>query len=768
MIEIKIKNEPVDLPADFSIEIEDSSPVFNDRGSQSIPATIPATPKNCRLLGFPTRLDSGTDINGTNVKTEVIAGAYMRSGIMNITDAGKTEGITFNVGFGNSEAYMKWKDKKLPEISGLPTFIPDDSDRGGGYPIEWLMDDMYHLYVGADPQADDLAVFPVAINNESLGSGDSEKIYWEILNVPGNRGMEQPTHVNRIINGVETLVTVPAGYCVSPFLRVWRILELVFDDLGLRITQNPFRENLELARLVVLNNAADAACPGEIRYADLLPDCTIDEFLNALWVRFGLVYSINTDAGEVSLGLLRDILRSSHPEDIDRYRAGNEKISYNAAQYVTLSAKTSIEGAEPSHERFEDFSRGLDINNIHLGAHISEWLYKPDPENPSWDGDTQEYRSGSFLAREFVSGQWYKLDTENGIVKEASSGFFNWDPNSEGLSPLELSSEDECVPIRRVKNTGTGTGNVFNDHCPVYLVGSRHYHSFIKGSDSEEKNGDSTPLAFMFAYTTGHKTIGRLNAEDGDGQKIKLDDGSIPTLSLYFQFKDGLFANFWTDYDEILRHGNRTVELQSCFNKVELSQLDFLKVYRLNGIRCLIDTVGFSLPASKSVPVQLKLRTIQTQGTYDIKKEQNIPDFTAAARHLEWGLLEESYGDALDSVVNRTAAAVKYRTDNNYTDHGSLGDYWTIDRNSPELRSMERGFLTWMNDPDLPVPGWVGAINERKYSAILCYDIYEIHDMSTGPDEDDWERDEVPIGTVELIVEYKVKLVARWVNDDVL
>ena len=30
-----------DLPKDFSTEIEDSSPIYNERGSQSIAATIP-------------------------------------------------------------------------------------------------------------------------------------------------------------------------------------------------------------------------------------------------------------------------------------------------------------------------------------------------------------------------------------------------------------------------------------------------------------------------------------------------------------------------------------------------------------------------------------------------------------------------------------------------------------------------------------------------------------------------------------------------------
>lgn len=45
MLEIRINNEPLDIPAGFSVEIEDTNPIFNERGSQSIPATVPASAK---------------------------------------------------------------------------------------------------------------------------------------------------------------------------------------------------------------------------------------------------------------------------------------------------------------------------------------------------------------------------------------------------------------------------------------------------------------------------------------------------------------------------------------------------------------------------------------------------------------------------------------------------------------------------------------------------------------------------------------------------
>lgn len=92
MLEIRINNEPLDIPAGFSVEIEDTNPIFNERGSQSIPATVPASAKNERLLGFPSRIDTGRDPNQPEVIAVVSDGAYIRRGIANVTSAGVPKG----------------------------------------------------------------------------------------------------------------------------------------------------------------------------------------------------------------------------------------------------------------------------------------------------------------------------------------------------------------------------------------------------------------------------------------------------------------------------------------------------------------------------------------------------------------------------------------------------------------------------------------------------------------------------------------------------
>lgn len=769
-MEIIVDGEALDLQSDFSMEIEDTNPIYNDRGSQSVPATVPATRRNSLLLGFPQRIDAGSDPNLPERSVEVRDGGYIRSGKLNVTDAGRDEGITFNIGFDNSTVYAKWQVKKLGELSGLPIYLP--SRMQDVATVELLLDDMYRIYRFPEPQTDDFAIFPVAVNNESTGSDSAKQVYWEILNVAGSTGIRQPKTVKRLIDGTVTEVNVPDGYMVTPFLRVWRVLELIFSDIGVSVPCNPFKDALELSRLVVLNNAADACCRGEIRYADLMPDCTVEEFMNALWVRFGLIYNINFNTGSVSLELIKDILDKQPSMTVDNKLSGAPKIIYGDRQYVKLSAQTSIDGAAPSHERFEDFAKGVDMSHVPMGHDVQLWQHPTRPGEPWWFGDIQddvinpvEEGESSFFAYEFITGTWYRLDATNGSVRASSSSFFNWDPQPEGLSALELSSDDEFVPVAWVSNVGTGAGPSHNDWCPCYLFGARHYHSYIKGSDGSEGDGDSTPLAFMFAYTRYHKTIGRLTPEDDTGQRMTLDDGTIPSLSLLFQFKDGLFNRFWSKYDEILRHGNRSVEAQVNFSRSELFSLNTINVVRLGNIRCLIDTVNYSIPSGKNVSVEMKLRTIQTQGEYDIMKEQNVPDFAAAARHLEWRLKTETYGPGLDTAPIRASAVEKYTEESGYTPHGTQGDYYCLGGDGMIMKSITRGIPVWQTDTSLIKPTGAGQRIMRKYNAFITYDVYEIHDLGYDGVAERWELSDDPIGEVTVSVEYDVTLVARLVTD---
>ena len=850
MIKISTSGGTLDLPQGFRMTVEEMSPIYNDRGTQTLPATIPLTPNNTRLLGAPWRLDTARNPNNPVTRVTVTEGGWIRAGKANVTAAGRSSGVTMSIGFDNSEVYTEWRTRKLPDLQNLPVWIPEGD---GDTPVNRVERALWKIYRHSDAIRPDLAIFPIAVSHTTKESQNEAGVnttlnYWEVLNLPVSN-YQMPRTVTRLINDEKTAVNVPEGYGVTPFIRVWRALELVFEDLGYRITHNPFKEDPQLARLVMLNNCADTICTGRVSYRDLMPDSTVEEFLNALWVRFGLVWVIN--GTEVEMRLIRDILTGDAAQDLTPYMAGAELINYNAAQYLKLSAGTSIEGAAPAAERFEEFTRGFDLGNIAMGNNVAGWRATGDRTAPQWDGDIYDSlydegdryeptdpddgrydweqpdwwedewddrygedpydgrdddwdddrdddredfdyepysRSASRAARaasssnrnsyiltankilawEFVTGCWYKLDATNGrTVLESSSSFFNWDPQPAGLEALELTSADECVPIGKV-NTRDMPEIIFVDYAPLYLTGSRHYHTYIADTDSESAE-TQTPLSFMWAYEVANKTIGRLTGEDLSGKQITLADGTTPEYSLYFQFKDGLFAKFWQRYDEILRHGNRSVEIDMNIDRADLISLDMAAPVRLRGVRCLIDRYSYTLPAGRKIPVEMTLRTIMTQGDYDIKREQNIPDFSISQRNLEWvyDKSEIELDDRMfDTPLLRRRAVEKWLAEH--------PDYTPTP--SPDGPGMQTVLAPWsalyttlsVSDDCYQIPDGIPAPTSDTQrmtvtkQAIVRFEIYELYADNIDSDQPDIAVLR-KLGYVQIEANYEAVFRAAWI-----
>ena len=741
MIKILIKGEALDLPDGFSMAVEDTNPIFNDQGSQSIPATIPPTRRNNRLTDYPGRVDNSENPNDPERTCIIENGAYQRRGTLNYTSANSRDGITFNVGFDNSTAYEKWKNKKLTELSTLPTWTHSS--------LALLMSDLNDIYHSANPKTQPLAVFPLvtAIDKEgwltaSFNILDKEKV--EVLNMWTRTAMQYKelksvSKVTRTIDGTVTEVSVPDNYGFTPFVRVWRVLELIFSDLGMSIVKNPFKTDNDLARLVVLNNCADSCCHQDVNYTDLMPDVTVEAFMAALWARFGLVYHVDFSTCRVTLDFIGSIIGKPVQRDLSGIISEPPVVNYDKGKYIKLSASTSIEGAEPETERFEDFFKNFDVSQMS-------------------DTGSVENENVRFMFHRRTA-VWSRYDKVNKKSKEGSTSFFHWDPQTPGIEAEEITSDDEWVPVShiQIRNTGVGSYDDYADDVPFYLKGMRHNHSYIKGSDGPE--GGETPLAFMFAFTgieAGYdSTQGRFASVTGDTFK----NGTQHTTSLLFQFKGGLFDKYWRQYDEILRHGARTIELKGRLKLQEVQQLDMFSPVMFCGVRCLIDTVNYSLPGGKEVAVDIKLRTIQTQGTYDIAAEQNIPDFTLLDTNYYWAYQSDTLQTVYNSGESKRAAIQAWEKAN--PDYQAPNIYtWP---GLAEPVSVEKIGLTWDSDP-YNADGTcytAGQTRTRQYQARATYEIWELYDVSEGDQEHfETEPGEIPLGRITITITYTVTLVS--------
>ena len=604
MLKIETSKGVLDLGGELTLQVEEKSPVMNERGSQSLPATVPATPRNMLIMGFPHRLD-GVEVPLAGDKSCMVSdGVYHRRGVMNLVNASRSEGITLNVGFDNSEAYEAWKKRRLNELS-LPVLGEGDVED-----LADLLQDAYDHGGG-----DDFAVFPIAVAREEISSNNVNTVYWGLLNCVENgvlvwraRTQEQP------VDGTVKNVSLPSGYGVTGFLYVWRVLELAFADLGYMIDSNPFKgtDAGDLAQLVVLNNVADAICTGYLNYSDLMPDCEVQAFLQALKVRFGLIYLLNQDTRRVRIELIKDIIVQRPINDLTAWQTEWPMVSYETRKQLKLSAKTSLYNAAPVNERLEDYVKTLPLSSITTAE--------------EFDPNSMVAHPSAFIL-ERVTGKLYKWDENNHAYSDSISGFFSWDPQTNGVETEELSSEDECVPMV----------NIEGRYLPGYITGAVHRHTYIKGCENDKEKNE-TPLAFVISYGQ-------------EGRITPPADATGKRLSLLFQWGDGLFSQFWMGYDDLLRRAFNKVEVSMRMSAVNLLKLDLLKPVKYQGQPMLIDGFDYTLPMLHNVQVSMIMRTMRPVG--DSAAEQIMPDIGPSTPTWKWVFYRSNIDEQIERLINR-------------------------------------------------------------------------------------------------------------------
>ena len=609
---IEILGQDLDMPAGFSIQIDDTNPMTNERGSQSVPVTVPPTPRNLRLLAFAGRLEHESP---QTIPCRVVEGAYVRTGQINVVSAHRQQGITFNIGFDESEAYSKWKQTKLNSLECPKEEYESHSD-------------MYdHLMAVRRSQVQaPYHIFPITVKQQDVQvDGESRKYYTRLNNFYNEWNWEERDETT-VIDGAITTIHLPEGYGVVPFLKVGVVIDIIFAAYGYTVEENPFLTDSELQCVVVLSNVADACVTNTLSYNDLMPSCTVEEFLQALHVRFGMVYSISSNDKTAHIRLVRDIIAGEPSVDLTTSIAQWPSVSYDTPRQLKLSAKTSFSGAQTPQERFEDFI--ADRKDKYISVRV--------------------YDEGSGhlvpVVHEKATGNWYLWDYTNGKATLASSSFFSWNRMTPGVEEEELSSIDECVPVRRREEDFTIE--------PMYLADTTHHHTFLKLSDkkiTDSRNENDTPLAFCLAFNVGMFSMGSSFPFDYYGKQISVN-GQPFSFCLAFHFHNGLFAKFWQQYDAVLRHAWNKVEQTVCLPTHQMLHFDMLQPVMLEGQRMIVDSISMQLPSHAKTHAKLTLHTLRLSHADGLEEEQGRPP-APEATSLVWQLSHSTLMEDLEAAL---------------------------------------------------------------------------------------------------------------------
>lgn len=278
---------------DIEIPITITNPMFNDRGSYSLPFTVPLKP-NRAALGFPDSLHSKS-AKGEFVDCSIELGMFKEKGTLKITDITESEvELTLTTREG---AFWEWaKNKKLTELN-FPTSDPYNGT--SGEKMNAWKQRITESHDKTWPQ-EVFNAFPVVVKIEM----DPEQ---EVLEGTGIFRMELLNKMNPDDGNLAFENMGTYWYNISPFLYLNFIIRLISETYGYKLV-NELETIIEFNRACIINNCAMSIVNGVISWPDLVPNISINDFIKNLENKIGCCFFIDSLNKKIHLKLIKNII----------------------------------------------------------------------------------------------------------------------------------------------------------------------------------------------------------------------------------------------------------------------------------------------------------------------------------------------------------------------------------------------------------------------------------------------------------------------------
>lgn len=458
----------------------------------------------------------------------------------------RKEGIDASFAMDNSDLYVTSKEKSLKEIFAA-------ANNGAGY-VRVLGNSpnisfplLQAIYEGT--VIDDFMIFTVAVSpRESNGI----KIY-QYNNYISNGHLE---YGQREVWEGDVKMTVPMGYGISPFIRLHRLLAILFQILGYEVTYNCFAKN-DLKDLVLVNNCSDTMVYlTKIDYADMVPSCTLSDFLEWLNNKFHAQPFVNSETKEVKIVMMEDILSGEADIDISSITEDDLAVTLSPQKRVVLEPKITLEGTEAASDDFDQLLEKYGGYFVPVTEQEYFGFVEGTPINDhAYDCLILRKSTGDFylLYRNLNSGKYpiHPVYLGSNIIKY----------DRKNTDESEEFKQDDVVP-KMLCSVGL----------VVPFIGERiHYHT---GYNSKEEKAEQEIIivrGFHVDLTGQNKTMGTT-------QTYTAVSGNFPFGLLPYD----MYQYFWKRYNEIILNNAMRIKGKVKFNTHQFMGLDMsqLKLYK--------------------------------------------------------------------------------------------------------------------------------------------------------------------------------------------
>ncbi|ATR90093.1 hypothetical protein CS544_02615 [Porphyromonas gingivalis] len=549
-----VSGEAFDLPTDFTIDISRVNPFFAEYGEHSIPVTLPPTPTNTRLLGFPGDIGVGAQRSRYDVSLE--DGAFFFPAKMVLLSANADEGYECSFVLNLGKLYASMQTDKLSNV------VEKQYTRLDFGTAEAAMLYLETIARKAEMSDDDiLDVFPVLSDRHILNEyGYSTPSPGFVFSACKERHLQ--------IDGEMTVI--PATFLLTPFLRLRPLLLHIFRHYGYSVADWGVLDEAPFRDLVLLNNNYDSIVNGYVIPLQLAPDCDVVELLSAVEGKFMSRWVADESASTVRFVRFDSLLEAENT-DLSAQLVGGITYSY-PAKYKRVELKSSY--VKPV------FPQGIDAEGYEQIENLKEVLRKRK-------GLCMDPRTGILYRYMVMRDMYGKLLTIGSIITNYIDEHKDYE--------AEVIDCCDTVPAMQLPLSAPA----FQQLAIPQIGEGRWLNSFCRLSDGKTSAGeDKGTLPIILAMPVS-------------GQGVLRQGGLIDTAtqrSLIYNGSNGLFDRYYRRYDELLKHGLVEADAPVQLRGIDKMNLSSVKPIVIAGNRYLPESLDYStMPGSSST---LKLRSL--------------------------------------------------------------------------------------------------------------------------------------------------------------
>lgn len=572
------QGEAYQLAPDTQLTVERTNPFFNEYAEQTVPFQIPASPRNCRLTGNPEAVGNREKERLFNVSVQ--DGSYSAECRQAVLSAQRHGQISTSLYLNDGSLYARLGETRLKAIwTGEHEYV----EKNGG--LQGLIDWCRQMAQDAnyDPR---YTIFPVLVDDDS--ESDNYPVNYKVLNnwsvvaAPGGPAFPWPFYAGTrdFYNAVDRTeyvkgktVNSPAGYWISPFIRVKYVLERIFASIGYTLQSSMLTATAPFSTMAIINNCIDTLIPERVYNADLVPDITCKEFLTWIRKKFCCEFVSNEADHTVSIQFLSEALAAT-ATDLTQQMTEEPTFEYgNQESYkrITLKAKDELDA-------------------------------DPDAENKGFDSIEEIVRDFPTVEYDEATGQFFRTGYTGYYYSPTVKQFIAADITSYGANDPEEEEEveiPECLPQMRLLSSGAWT---YNAQLP-YIGKYNTKHSTVRTAEGEEESEGSSceqRLMVAFSYDSGTGTAGTMSGYNFQGTEL------IYNYSLYYWGDRGIFERFWRPMDKLYRNALNNTKVKLLLSNEQKQLLPATGKVMIRNEEFFLNKLKFAL-GGKNEPMESEL-----------------------------------------------------------------------------------------------------------------------------------------------------------------